>query len=100
MPELPDLVHVERVLGERLAGRKVAAARTGDPTVLRMMVAGEFAAALVGQTLKTVERRGPFMRFGFARAVGLGGNPKLVCQYLPLFPHAARGQTGPRGLGV
>ena len=50
---MPDLVHVERVVGERLTGRKITAARTGDPTVLRMMVPGEFAAALVGQAVKT-----------------------------------------------
>ena len=99
MPELPDLVHVERVLGERLMGRKVTAARTGDPTVLRMMVPGEFAAALVGQTVKGVERKGHFMRFGFDGEVVLVVNAMLVGKYRLLAPEEARGEKDPVALG-
>jgi formamidopyrimidine-DNA glycosylase len=46
MPELPDLVHVEDVLREALVGKTIAAARTGDPTVLRLMVREPFPALL------------------------------------------------------
>jgi len=90
MPELPDLVHVERVLGERLIGRRVTAARTGDPTVLRMMIPGDFAAALVGQVVRSVERRGHFMRFGFDGDVLLVVNAMLVGKYRLLAPDEAR----------
>src|SRR3569832_1549813 len=99
MPELPDLVHVERVLGERLIRRKVTAARTGDPTVLRMMVPGEFAGALVGQTVTTVERRGHFMRFGFDGDVVLVVNAMLVGKYRLLSPEEARVEKDPSALG-
>jgi len=99
MPELPDLVHVERVLGERLVGRQVTAARTGDPTVLRLMVPGEFAAALVGQTVRSVERRGHFMRFGFDGEVVLVVNAMLVGKYRLLPPDEARAEKDPVALG-
>jgi formamidopyrimidine-DNA glycosylase len=40
MPELPDLAYVESVLRPALIGHRITAARTGDPTVLRIMVPG------------------------------------------------------------
>ena len=52
MPELPDLVHVEAGLRAALVGRRIAAARTGDPTVLRIMVPEPFPSALVGRALR------------------------------------------------
>jgi formamidopyrimidine-DNA glycosylase len=64
VPELPDLVHVENKLQAALIGRKVAAARTGDPTVLRLMVPEPFPDLLVGRTFTGVERRGHFMCLG------------------------------------
>src|SRR5262249_8006438 len=72
MPELPDLVHVEAGLRAAVAGKKIVAARTGDPTVLRLMVTDPFPAVLVGRTLDGVERRGHFMR------VALGGDLVVV----------------------
>ena len=44
MPELPDLVHVEAGLRAALVGKRITAARTGDPTVLRIMVTEPFPA--------------------------------------------------------
>jgi formamidopyrimidine-DNA glycosylase len=64
VPELPDLVHVEAKLQQALIGRRVAAARTGDPTVLRIMVSEPFPDLLVGRTFTAVERRGHFMCLG------------------------------------
>ena len=59
MPELPDLVHVEDVLRGALLGKTIVAARTGDPTVLRVMVArAAFRRLLAGRRLETIERRG------------------------------------------
>jgi formamidopyrimidine-DNA glycosylase len=82
MPELPDLVHVERVLKEAIVGRPVADARVGDPTVLRVMVPEGLPDSLRGRTLREVERRGHFLRFGFGSsakpAVGPDGELVLV----------------------
>ena len=52
MPELPDLVHVEAGCAPRWQGKRIAAARTGDPTVLRVMVSEPFPAVLVGRTAR------------------------------------------------
>src|SRR5947209_8478258 len=68
MPELPDLVYVADVLGRALGGRRVAAARVGDPTVLRLMIPEPFPAALLGRRFVGVERRGHFLRFEFGGA--------------------------------
>ncbi|HEY4187117.1 MAG TPA: DNA-formamidopyrimidine glycosylase family protein [Polyangia bacterium] len=99
MPELPDLVHVERVLSSALVGRQITAARTGDPTVLRLMVPGEFAGALVGRRLQAVERRGHFMRFGFDDALALVVNAMLVGKYRLLAPTEERSDKDPVALG-
>ena len=72
MPELPDLVHVEAGLRAAVVGKRIAAARTGDPTVLRIMVSEPFPTVLVGRTLEGVERRGHFMRFAPRRRAGAG----------------------------
>jgi formamidopyrimidine-DNA glycosylase len=66
MPELPDLVHIQKVLGAKLAGDTVAAVSVREPIVLRVAVPEGFAAALSGRSLKAVNRRGPFLVLGFS----------------------------------
>jgi formamidopyrimidine-DNA glycosylase len=61
MPELPDLVHIEAKLRKALVGHRIAAARTGDPLVLRIMVRAPFPEVLVGRTIEKVVRRGHFI---------------------------------------
>jgi formamidopyrimidine-DNA glycosylase len=63
MPELPDLVHIQSVLSRSVCGQTITAARVGDPVVLRIMVAAPFPALLVGQTIKSIVRRGQFLDF-------------------------------------
>lgn len=86
MPELPDLVRVERVLSGALVGRTVAAARVGDPTVLRLMLAGDFPAAVTGHVVRSIQRRGHFMRFAFERELVMVVNAMLVGKYRLLPP--------------
>lgn len=65
MPELPDLVHLVKVLGPALPGRRIVRATVREPIVLRVLVPGtSFAAAIEGRTFAAVERHGPFVRFG------------------------------------
>ena len=97
MPELPDLVHVEAGLRAAVVGKRITAARTGDPTVLRVMVAEPFPAVLVGRTLTAVERRGHFMRFAFDDDLVLVVNAMLVGKYR-LLPATAR-EKDPVALG-
>lgn len=94
MPELPDLVRVERVLAKALGGRTVAAARMGDPTVLRLMIPGDFAAAVVGRVVASIERRGHFMRFAFDGDLVLVVNAMLAGKYR-LLPSGAKREKDP-----
>ena len=64
MPELPDLVHIEKVLRASLPGETVAAVHVREPIVLRVAMAEGFAGALTGRTLRQVRRHGPFLVLG------------------------------------
>ena len=65
MPELPDLVHIEKVLRACLPGEKVVAVNVREPIVLRVTVPEGFAAALNGRTLTGLRRHGPFLVLAF-----------------------------------
>lgn len=104
MPELPDLVHVERVLKREITGRRVAQARTGDPTVLRVMVPEGLPESLRGRILRAVERRGHFMRFDFAPDHGASNlvlvvNAMLAGKYKLLPGETAAHEKDPVALG-
>ena len=105
MPELPDLVHVEAGLRAAVVGKRIASARTGDPTVLRIMVTEPFPAVLAGRTLAAVERRGHFMRFALDNDLVVVVNAMLVGRYR-LVPSRAAGaepakaKKDPRSLGL
>ncbi len=101
MPELPDLVHVQEVLSQALVGRTITGARTGDPTVLRLMVRDPFPQVLVGRRLAAIERRGHFMRFGVGDDLVIVINAMLVGRYklIPPLPEAER-KKDPRALGL
>jgi len=106
MPELPDLVHVEAGLRAALLGKRITAARTGDPTVLRIMVSEPFPAVLVGRTLESIDRRGHFMRFRLDADLVVVVNAMLVGRYRLVSPGAEAGNVGnvgkkdPRSLGL
>jgi len=101
MPELPDLVHVEDVLRQALAGKTISAGRTGDPTVLRIMVREPFPDLLAGRRLETIERRGHFMRFGLEGGLCIVVNAMLAGRYKLVAPgpQAAK-KKDPRALGL
>jgi len=100
MPELPDLVHVEAGLRVALAGKRIASARTGDPTVLRVMVTDPFPAVLVGRTLEGVDRRGHFMRFALSDGLVVVVNAMLVGRYRLVPPGSEANKKDPRSLGL
>ena len=100
MPELPDLVHVEAGLRAAVVGKRITAARTGDPTVLRIMVAEPFPAVLVGRTLTAVDRRGHFMRFALDNDLVIVVNAMLVGRYKLIAAGAEKAKKDPRALGL
>ncbi len=65
MPELPDLAILADVLHAALAGRPVVATDVAQPLVMRATSAE--LAALEGQALRSVRRRGKFLLFDLER---------------------------------
>lgn len=64
MPELPEVETVRRTLVELVANKKIEAVTVSLPRIIQRPVEPEqFADALVGHTIQTVERRGKFLRF-------------------------------------
>ena len=100
MPELPDLVHVEAGLRAAVVGKRITAARTGDPTVLRVMVSEPFPGVLVDRTLAAVERRGHFMRFALDNDLVIVINAMLVGRYRLVPPGSEPNKKDPRSLAL
>ena len=99
MPELPDLAYVESVLRPALVGRRIASARIGDPTVLRVMITDPFPGALAGRAFTDVARRGHFMRFALDGDLVLVINAMLVGRYR-LVPPPEANKKDPRALAL
>ena len=65
MPEVPDLIVVERTLRrslEPLGTVEIRTASVREPIVIRMVASGRFTEALAGQRICGVRRHGPFLR--------------------------------------
>jgi formamidopyrimidine-DNA glycosylase len=65
MPELPDLLHIEKVLRVTLPGDTIVTVSVREPIVLRVAAPEGFAEALRGRTLASVRRKGPFLVLAF-----------------------------------
>ncbi len=65
MPELPDLQYIVKTLAPRIVGRRIVDVKIREPIVIRMLLPdpGGFAAALPGRVFRSLQRRGPFLRF-------------------------------------
>jgi formamidopyrimidine-DNA glycosylase len=79
MPELPDLLHVQARLRERLLGRTVSSERVRDPVVLRFAVRGNLSL-LLGLSLGDIVRHGHFLVFRF-EGLDLAVNPMLAGRF-------------------
>lgn len=63
MPELPEVETVRRTLMELVSGKKIKAVTVRLPRIIqRPSEPEQFADALAGRTIETVERRGKFLR--------------------------------------
>jgi formamidopyrimidine-DNA glycosylase len=79
MPELPDLLHIQAKLEERLRGRKVIAERLTSPVILRCLVRGNLSL-LLGRQLEEIRRRSHFLVFRF-EGLDLAVNPMLAGRF-------------------
>ena len=59
MPELPDLVYIEKKLNEFLPGQTIAVAEVREPIVMRMLLSGRFVEELSERYLHSPEKN-PF----------------------------------------
>jgi formamidopyrimidine-DNA glycosylase len=79
MPELPDLLHIQAKLEERLRGRKVIAERLTSAVILRCLVRGNLSL-LLGRPLEEIRRRSHFLVFRF-EGLDLAVNPMLAGRF-------------------
>ena len=79
MPELPDLLHIQAKLEERLRGRKVIGERLTSPVILRCLVRGNLSL-LLGRPLDEIRRRSHFLVFRF-EGLDLAVNPMLAGRF-------------------
>jgi len=63
MPELPDLVYIEKKLRPAVLNREIRRVAVWEPIVLRMGVPGSFSDILRGKTIRDLKRHGPFLVF-------------------------------------
>jgi formamidopyrimidine-DNA glycosylase len=64
MPELPDLVYIEKELRPLVVNNEIREVAVWEPIVLRMSVPGSFADVLRGKRIRDLRRHGPFLVFG------------------------------------
>ncbi len=79
MPELPDLLHIVRRLGQTLVGKTVRSERVREPVVLRFTVRGNLSL-LLGRRLESIFRRSHFIVFRF-EGLDLAVNPMLAGRF-------------------
>jgi len=61
VPELPDLLHIQRYLRNNVSGRTITGVDVKQPVVLRVASEQSFHAMLSGKTIGAVEHHGPFL---------------------------------------
>jgi formamidopyrimidine-DNA glycosylase len=81
MPELPDLIYLEKRLSPLLAEQRIADVEIHEPIVIRMLLPGDFAAALRGAEFNGVRRHGPFLVFSFVEDKELVIHPMLAGKF-------------------
>jgi formamidopyrimidine-DNA glycosylase len=81
MPELPDLVYLQKRLLPLLKEQRIVAVKVSEPIVTRMLAPGDFVEALVGKTFGEVRRHGPFLVFSLAERHELIIHPMLAGRF-------------------
>ena len=64
MPELPDLLYVQKYLRQQVTGKSVTSFTIKKPVVLRVASEQTPQQMLVGKTIRDAAVHGPFLRFG------------------------------------
>ncbi|MFQ5638457.1 MAG: Fpg/Nei family DNA glycosylase [bacterium] len=78
MPELPDLIYIEKRLQSILLGKSITEVMVKQPIVLRVLVTGPFETSLCNRMFESIYRRGPFLGFQLDRDLELVIHPMLA----------------------
>ncbi len=78
MPELPDLVYIQKTLHPVLPGKAIAEVHITEPIVIRVLVPKKLEEALIGAKFKDVYRHGPFLGFTFDNRLEIVLHPMLA----------------------
>jgi len=81
MPELPDLVYLEKRLPPLLTGQRIINVEIKEPIVIRMLLPGDFSATLIGVEFTKVRRHGPFLVFSLSDERELVIHPMLAGRF-------------------
>lgn len=63
MPELPDLLYIQKYIKQNVVGKAIRAVEVKQPIVLRVTIEQKFEEAVQGNTITDCEIHGPFLRF-------------------------------------
>ena len=78
MPELPDLVYIQKQLDSRLPGKSITQIKITEPVVLRVFVSEGFAEGLAHSQFSAIYRHGPFLGFKLKSEFELVLHPMLA----------------------
>jgi formamidopyrimidine-DNA glycosylase len=71
MPELPDLLYIQKYLRKNVKGKSIADITIREPIVLRVAVAKTFQEALKGLSIARININGPFLLLEFTDSYDL-----------------------------
>ncbi len=66
MPELPDLLYIQKYLRRSVVDRTIIGVRIKEPIVLRVAISDSFETILPGKQILSCDIRGPFLRLGLS----------------------------------
>ncbi len=71
MPELPDLLYIQKYLVKEIRGRTIKDTLVKQQVVLRVAIPRAFESTLRNLTIKGIHLRGPFLRFELSNDVDI-----------------------------
>ena len=78
MPELPDLLYIQKYLQREVVGRSITNITIREPIVLRVTVDDTFQNVLTGKTIRSITLHGPFITLGLSDSYDLVMNLVLM----------------------
>jgi formamidopyrimidine-DNA glycosylase len=78
MPELPDLLYIQKYLHREVVGRSIVRAEVKESIVIRVGVGEKFQDVATGRRIKGIDRRGPFITLELSNSYDLVMNFMLM----------------------